>query len=130
MDEVVSPVLHNNVPVNDPAVNTELPQLFVTVTVGVDGFGVTVNVAGLEFAVPAIFVHTARYCLLLSPVATANVRVVFVAPLISVQTVPFVLTCHCTVGVGMPVAAEVKVTLFAAQIVCETGCVVTDGGML
>ena len=37
IDEVVSPVLHNNAPVNAPAVNTELPQLFTTATVGADG---------------------------------------------------------------------------------------------
>jgi hypothetical protein len=31
----VAPLLHNSEPVNDPAVRTELPQLSVTVTVGV-----------------------------------------------------------------------------------------------
>ena len=39
MDEVVAPLLHNKEPLNDPAVNTELPQLFTTVTVGDGGAG-------------------------------------------------------------------------------------------
>jgi hypothetical protein len=33
----VAPLLHNKVPVKLLAVNNELPQLFVTVTVGADG---------------------------------------------------------------------------------------------
>ena len=37
MDAVVALLLHNNEPVKLPAVNTELPQLFATVTVGADG---------------------------------------------------------------------------------------------
>jgi hypothetical protein len=37
MEEVVSPVLHNRGPVKPEAVNTELPQLFATDTVGADG---------------------------------------------------------------------------------------------
>jgi hypothetical protein len=37
MDEVVAPLLHNNEPVKLDAVNTELPQLSTTVTVGADG---------------------------------------------------------------------------------------------
>ena len=37
MDEVVAPLLHNNEPVKDVAVNIELPQLSITDTVGADG---------------------------------------------------------------------------------------------
>ena len=37
MDEIVAPLLHNKEPVNDVAVNVELPQLSTTDTVGVDG---------------------------------------------------------------------------------------------
>jgi len=37
MDEVVAPLLHNNEPVKDVAVNIELPQLSTTDTVGADG---------------------------------------------------------------------------------------------
>mgnify|MGYP003457370368 CR=1 FL=1 len=45
---VVSPVLHNNDPVNDSAVNTVLPQLSATVTTGADGmiFGTATPLAG------------------------------------------------------------------------------------
>ena len=34
IDSIVSPVLHNNVPVYPDAINKELPQLFTTVTTG------------------------------------------------------------------------------------------------
>jgi hypothetical protein len=34
MELVVAPVLHNRAPVNPLAVNSELPQLLVTLTVG------------------------------------------------------------------------------------------------
>jgi hypothetical protein len=37
IDEVVAPLLHNKEPVNDVAVNVELPQLFTTVTTGAAG---------------------------------------------------------------------------------------------
>ena len=37
MDEVIVPLLHNNEPVKDVAVNIELPQLFTTVTTGAAG---------------------------------------------------------------------------------------------
>ena len=37
MDEVVAPLFHNKEPVNDVAVNIELPQLSTTDTVGADG---------------------------------------------------------------------------------------------
>ena len=37
MYEVVTPLLHNKEPVNEPAVNVVLPQLSTTDTVGADG---------------------------------------------------------------------------------------------
>ena len=37
IDEVVAPLLHNKEPVNDVAVNVELPQLSTTDTTGADG---------------------------------------------------------------------------------------------
>ena len=61
IDEVVAPLLQNNVPVNPVAVNTELPQLFTTVTPGATGVELTVSIAALEFTVPPLFVQTARY---------------------------------------------------------------------
>jgi len=49
IDDVVSPVLHTKEPVNAEAVNTELPQLLVTDTVGAGGevFGAAVPLAAL-----------------------------------------------------------------------------------
>jgi len=126
MELVVAPVLHNNEPV-PVAVNSELPQLLVTETVGAEGMEVTVNVAALEFTVPPMFVHTARYCLLLSAVAVANDKVPVVAPVMLVHVVPFVLTCHCTVGVGVPLAAELKLAFTPAHLVCVAGWVVITG---
>jgi hypothetical protein len=38
-----------------------------------------------------------------------------------------VLTCHCTVGVGEPVAAAVKVAVWPAVTVWFAGCVVIIG---
>ena len=57
-----------------------------------------------------------------------SVKVVLVAPLMLLQVEPpSVLTCHCTVGVGLPVAAAVKVTLWPALTVALLGLVVTLG---
>jgi hypothetical protein len=44
-------------------------------------------------------------------------------------TPPSVLTCHCTVGVGEPVAAAVKVAVWPAFTVWLAGCVVIVGGV-
>jgi hypothetical protein len=130
MDVVVALLLHNNDPVKLPAVNTELPQLLTTDTVGAAGIAFTVNIAALEFTEPALFVHTARYLLVLSAIVVLNVKVLLTEPLIFVHTVPpFVLTCHCTIGAGAPLAAEVNVTLLPAQIACVAGCVVTAGAL-
>ena len=86
------------------------------------GVGLTVNVAALEFTVAPVFVHTARYCLLLSAVVVANDKVLAVAPVMLLQAdPPFVLTCHCTVGTGVPLAAELKLAFTPAQRVCEAG---------
>ena len=56
MDEVVSPVLHSNVPVAvvDKA---ELAQLFVTVTVGADGIAI-----GVAMTVPEGLAHPLTVC--------------------------------------------------------------------
>src|SRR5688572_27382877 len=128
MASVVAPLLHKNVaPAAPVAVSSELPQLLVTDTEGAAGVGLTVNIAALEVAVPAMLVHTARYCLLLSAVAVAKDNVALAAPAIFVQVVPLVLSCHCTVGAGLPLATELKITFNPAHFVCDAGWVVTAG---
>ena len=78
---VIAPLLHKNVAPGAPvAVNSELPQLLVTDTPGAAGIGLTINVAALEVAVPAMLVHTARYCLLLSAVAVVNDKMLAGSP--------------------------------------------------
>ena len=57
-----------------------------------------------------------------------KVRVVLVAPAMSLKVVPpSVLTCHCTVGVGLPLAAAVKVAVCPAVTVWFVGFVVIAG---
>ena len=43
--------------------------------------------------------------------AAVNDKVVDVAPAMFVKVTPSVLCCHCTVGVGVPLAAAVKVAV-------------------
>src|SRR5438874_1955631 len=60
-----------------------------------------------------------------------SVNVVLVAPVMLLNVLPpSVLTCHCTVGVGVPPAAAVKVAVWPAVTVVFAGCVVTAGAEL
>ena len=61
IEVVVAPVLHNNVPVNEPAVSTLLLQLLVTETVG----AVTFEVTGAATPLPAELVHPFTVCVTL-----------------------------------------------------------------
>src|SRR3989441_13195564 len=94
------------------------------------GAAFTVSVAAVVVAVPAEFVNTARYRFPLCDKTVVKLSVVEVAPetLLNV-TPPSVLTCHCTVGVGEPVAAAVKVAVWPAVTVWFTGCVGIFGGV-
>ena len=50
----------------------------------------------------------------MATVGLLMVKVVLVAPPISLKVAPpFVLTCHCRVGAGVPLAAAVKLALAA-----------------
>lgn len=53
IEELVEPLLHNNDPVKSEAVNTALPQLLVTVTVG----NATAEFIGAAFPLAAELVH-------------------------------------------------------------------------
>ena len=129
IDVVVAPVLHNRDPEKPEAVNNELPQLFVTVTTGAVGIAFTVSVAGEEFTVPAVLVQTARYCRLFKAGVAVTFNVPEVAPEMFVQVVPFVLSCHCMVGAGLPVALELKVTWLLLQTAWDCGCNVITGAV-
>ena len=94
---------------------------FWSVTVpegGGGGVALTVSVAAVVVAVPAEFVNTARYWFPLCDNAVVKLNVVEVAPetLLNVP-LPAVLICHCTVGVGEPVAAAVNVAVWPAVTV-------------
>jgi hypothetical protein len=52
-----------------------------------------------------------------------------VSPEMSVQVVPSVLDCHCTVGVGEPLAAALKLAVDPEVTVLLVGCVVTAGSV-
>ena len=78
----------------------------------------TVSVAAAVVAVPAELVNTARYWFPLCDEAVVKLRVVEVAPETLLKVAPpSVLTCHCTVGVGEPVATAVKVAVWPAVTV-------------
>jgi len=77
--------------------------------------GLTVSVAPVVVAVPAEFVNTAWYWFPFCDKAVVKLNVVEVAPEMLLNVAPLsVLTCHCTVGVGEPVAAAVKVAVWPA----------------
>ena len=61
IEVVVAPLLHNNDPVNDPAVNVELPQLSTTDTVGDD----TLAFNGAAAPLPGLLVHPFTVCVTL-----------------------------------------------------------------
>ena len=91
--------------------------------------GVTVRMAAVVVALPALLVKTASYSSPFMAVVTLDsVSVVLVAPLMALQVrPPSVLTCHCTVGVGLPLAAAVNDTLAPAVTVWLVGWVVMVG---
>jgi hypothetical protein len=65
-----------------------------------------------------VFVNTARYLFPFCAAMVVNVSVVEVAPVTLLKvTPPSMLTCHCTVGAGFPLAAAVKLTLLPAVTV-------------
>src|SRR5450432_847050 len=91
------------------AVNTAVPPAFTVTSTGfsvITGPAVTVSVAAVVVALPTLLVNTARYWLPLSVACAVKLSVVEVAPAMLVNVAPpFVLSCHCTVGVGLPLAA-------------------------
>ena len=76
-------------------------------------------------------VKTARYSLPLCDTdGLLTMSVVLVAPETGFQVEPLlVLTCHCTVGVGLPLPAAVNVASFPYVTVLLLGFVVTDAAV-
>src|SRR5207253_1989426 len=70
------------------------------------GEAFTVSVAAVVgMLLPHRFENRARYWLLVCAATVAKLSVAFVAPEISANVdPPCMLTCHCTVGAGLPVA--------------------------
>src|SRR3954471_6787638 len=98
-------------------------------SVGGRGAARTVSVASVVVAVPLVLVNTARYFLPLSAVDAANESMVPVWPLRLVNVAPpLVLTCHCTVGAGVPLALAWNVAAPPAVVNTSDGFSVTDGG--
>ena len=78
----------------------------------------TVKVAALLFTLPAVLVNTARYLFPFCDVLAVKLSVMEVTPLRLLNvTPPSMLTCHCTVGAGEPVAAAMKVAVWPAVTV-------------
>jgi hypothetical protein len=116
------------------AVNVTVLPAFTDPLVGfvvTTGPTFTVNVAAVVLVLLTEFVKTARYWFPVITAVVAKVKVVEVAPATFVKVVPpFVLTCHCTVGAGTPVAAAVKVAFAGAVTETFDGFVVTTGAEL
>ncbi len=100
----------------------------LVVTTGAANAGNTVSVAVVVVAEPCEFVNTARYLLPVWAAVVTKLSVVEVAPATFVKVVPpLVLTCHWTVGVGLPLAATVNVAVFPALTLWFVGLVVIAG---
>ena len=78
MEEVVAPLLHNSVPVNEPAVRTELLQLLTTETVG----AVTVEFIGAAMPLPEELGHPLTVCATVYVPAVATTMEELVEPLL------------------------------------------------
>jgi len=95
---------------------------FVVIT----GAGTMVSVAAVVVADPAELVKTASKVLPFCPAVAVKLNVVDVAPATAVNAPP-VLTIHCTVGVGVPLAAAVNVAVPPTPTDTAVGFVVTTG---
>src|SRR5207245_2207712 len=118
-----TPLLTLPVPPLNTAVSVVgLPAVIVVapaVRLVIAGGGTTPSVAAVVVALPTVFVNTAWYLFPFCAAVTAvNASVAEVAPPTLLNVTPLsVLTCHCTVGVGLPLAAAVKLALLPADTV-------------
>src|SRR5215471_19685475 len=89
----------------------------------------TVKVAAVVLVAPHGSVNTARYRFVFWVLSAVNVRLEALAPGMLVKGPLFTLTCHCAAGVGMPLAAAVKVTLCPLITVWLAGFMVIRGAV-
>ena len=112
------------------AVKVAVAPAFTVVLAGlavITGGEFTVSVAAVVVAELTLFVNTARKRLPFCGAAAAKDNVVEVAPVIFVNVTPSVLCCHCTVGVGFPLAAAVNAAVAPADTLTLAGFVVIVG---
>src|SRR5262249_5607652 len=95
------------------------------------GAALTWSLAGPLEALPSPLVKTALYRLPFCAAVVVKVSVGAVAPAMLVKLAPpSLLTCHCTVGAGVRVAAAVNVAVLPAAAVWFAGWIVTTGAVL
>ena len=127
---------HCTVGIGDPIAAATNVTVAPSVTVSFAGFRVTiggvitVKIAAVVVAVPDPFVNTARYLFPFCVLLTTKIRVGAIAPGMLANVTPLsVLTCHCTVGLGAPLAAAVNVALVPVFTAWLAGCSVTTGAL-
>jgi hypothetical protein len=125
MDGVVAPLLHDNEPVNPDAVNTELPQLLTTATVGT-----TIVPVGAAVPLPATLVHPLIVWVTVYVPAAGTVMDAVVSPVLQCKFVPVVVntelpqlfTTVTVGGTGIVFGADVPLPDALVQLfkVCVT----------
>src|SRR5581483_18813 len=95
------------------------------------GAGVTVSVAAPVKVTPQLLVKIARYLLpLWASVTLESTRGLLVAPGMSLNPPPPVLTCQTMLGVGVPSAEALKLTVLPKVVLRLLGLSVTSGAEL
>src|SRR5437870_5759821 len=103
----------------------------LSVVIVASGLAITVRLATVLVTVAQTLLNTARYCFALSLRAVLNVYVALVAPVMLLNDPPpLTLTCHCTVGVGLPEADAANEAELPAHAIRLVGLPVTTAGVL
>src|ERR1043166_3836750 len=106
----------------------ELGQTMAAALMAALGAAMTANVAALENPVPQLLVNWARNRLALSLRLAVSWWGDLAAPEFLVRAAPpSPLPCHCTPGVGLPLADPVKETELSSHTVRLVGFEVTSG---
>src|SRR5206468_806672 len=113
--------------VNDTTVPVQ--ALALTGSVVTVGAALTVNVPTAEAMLPQILENMARNWLLFCDALAVKLSGLLVAPGMFVNPLPL-LACHCNVGAGVPLAADVNDTTVPAQTFVLSGSVVILGSLI